>query len=228
VSEARQLLLVESDPSLCRLVQFIAAEDDFSVTIVDSLESALSHDYDSPFDIILAGSRTVDIHGIPLLQEATGAPLLVLSGGGVREAVELLERTVADDFLSMPFGPEDFLSRIRFLLGSPDPRRKGDIVVSGDIEVDLKRRIVTMRAGNPVPLSESEWRLVEALCRATDGILLAEETLVKIWGPEYAAESGFLAAWIDRLNRKLSPDRGPAILPFHGIGYRLASPPLRA
>jgi two-component system KDP operon response regulator KdpE len=99
----------------------------------------------------------------------------------------------------------------------------------GNCHVDIGNRRVSVKGG-PIPLSYTEWRILERLLSNPDGVALTEETLVRLWGHQFAAETQLLQLFITRLSSKLSgcSGEGKAILPFHGIGYRLAHPPVRA
>jgi len=59
-------------------------------------------------------------------------------------------------------------------------------------------------------------------------VVLHNELLSKVWGPEYRDELEYLRVWVSRLRKKLEqdPSEPTVIKTFQGIGYLLdADPP---
>ena len=77
------------------------------------------------------------------------------------------------------------------------------------------------REGELVPLTRTEWNLLEVLVRNQGKALMNPEILGKVWGPEYIDDLQYLRVWISRLRRKLEPDRPEEsiIRTFPGMGY---------
>jgi two-component system KDP operon response regulator KdpE len=108
----------------------------------------------------------------------------------------------------------------------------GGIVHIGSIEIDLERRMMT-RDGELVPLSRTEWLLLQHLAANAGKVVLHSELLTKVWGPEYRDDLQYLRVWISRVRRKLgaAPGEPGPITTFQGIGYVLdvdGAPPLTA
>src|SRR5690606_24172815 len=90
----------------------------------------------------------------------------------------------------------------------------------GDAEIDLDARIVR-REGRSVPMGRTEWMLLELFLQNEGRILLHEEILGHVWGPEYRDEVAYLRLWVGQLRRKLGIpawDEGP-IRTVQGLGY---------
>jgi len=105
------------------------------------------------------------------------------------------------------------------------------VVRAGDLEIDLGRRLVR-RQGEVIPLTRTEWILLEYLATNAGKVLFTAEVLGTVWGPEYEEDTQYLRVWISRLRRKLEANHGepPAVIKtMQGIGYMLdAEPPLAA
>jgi DNA-binding response OmpR family regulator len=129
----------------------------------------------------------------------------------------------ADDYIVKPFNPEELTARIRAVLRR---RLSGEqferILRSGDLEIDLERRLVH-RGNVPVMLSGNEWRLLQALASSPGRLIPAGDLLNKAWGSEYRHDSEYLRVWVSRLRRKLGDDsRNPRVIKTRpGIGYIL-------
>ena len=102
------------------------------------------------------------------------------------------------------------------------------VVRAGDLEIDLGRRLVR-RQGEVIPLSRTEWLLLQYLAANAGTVLPTAEILSTVWGPEHRRDVQYLRVWISRLRRKLEASRGESpgvIKTMQRIGYMLdAEPP---
>ena len=98
-----------------------------------------------------------------------------------------------------------------------------EVVRAGDLEIDLGRRLV-QRRGEVIPLSRSEWFLLQYLAANAGKVMSTGNVLSAVWGPEYRDDVQHLRVWISRLRRKLEADRGESpgvIKTMQGVGYML-------
>jgi len=101
----------------------------------------------------------------------------------------------------------------------PDEIRNHPPFRSGELEIDFGRHKVTV-GGRPVQLSATEYRLLVALARNADRVMLHEELLREVWGPEYREEREYLRVYVRYLRQKLEadPSRPQLILTQQGAG----------
>jgi two-component system KDP operon response regulator KdpE len=155
-------------------------------------------------------------------------PVLVLS---VREdeldKVEALDLG-ADDYLTKPFGIDEFLARVRALLRRTEPAssRHPPVFRTDDVAIDLRERTV-IREGAPVHLTRTEWALLEALAHHAGKLLTQTWLLEAVWGPGYGDDVDVLRVFVSQLRKKIEPEpSNPRIvLTEPGIGYRWALRP---
>src|SRR5690606_27007453 len=114
----------------------------------------------------------------------------------------------AADYLTKPFNPDELTARVRAVLRRTreplDPERAA--VGAGDLHIDLRERTVT-RAQEPVALTRTEWNLLATLAENTGKVMMNDEILTKVWGPEYRDDVQYLRVWVARLRRKIEPDQ---------------------
>ena len=108
---------------------------------------------------------------------------------------------------------------------SGDAGREGSqLVTCGDLAIDLAQRRVSVR-GKEIILTATEYRLLSELALNAGKVMLHEELLSRVWGPDYRDETDYLRAYIRYLRRKVEKD--PAnprhILSRPGIGYLLSA-----
>ena len=93
----------------------------------------------------------------------------------------------------------------------------------GDVTVDLAATLIT-RAGQPVHLTPTEWRLLEVLVTNPDRLMTRGMLLTDVWGPLHGNDSGYLRLYMAQLRRKLEPDPGHPryLVTESGMGYRFS------
>jgi two-component system KDP operon response regulator KdpE len=97
------------------------------------------------------------------------------------------------------------------------------VVRFGQIHVDLATYEV-IRAGVPVHMTPTEFRLLTALIRGYGKVITHRQLLLEVWGPGYVDRPHYLRVYMTNLRQKLEDD--PA-QPKHlitelQVGYRLA------
>ena len=96
-------------------------------------------------------------------------------------------------------------------------------MVTEHFELDPAERQARV-GGQPVHLTATEWRLLDALVEAEGAVVGSRDLLMRVWGASYTDQRDYVRVYVGALRRKLEPDPGPTALPAHQSGPRL---PLR-
>jgi two-component system KDP operon response regulator KdpE len=161
------------------------------------------------------------------LRSWSQVPVLVLSARGEeRDKVRALDLG-ADDYLTKPFGIDEFLARVRALLRRHASIAKPDAITTfGDVTVDLGRRVVS-KAGTEVHLTPTEFSLLATFIAEPDRVLTHRHLLDRVWGGYAVDNAQQLRVYMGYLRRKLEDD--PAnprwLITDPGVGYRLRTDP---
>jgi two-component system KDP operon response regulator KdpE len=226
MSEAR-ILVVDDEAQIVRALQTslqgAGYEVDVATTAAEALARAAAHPPAGVIlDLVLPDGSGIDV--CRELRRWTNAPVLVLSAlGDEQEKIAALDAG-ADDYVTKPFGIEELLARLRAALRRVDAPTD-PVVELGELVVDLKRRLVTLR-GEPVPLTPTEFELLRLFVR-NEGKLLTHPTILReVWGPAYGTESHYLHVYVSQLRQKIEQDpaRPRILLTEPGAGYRLVRP----
>src|SRR4051794_40851347 len=163
------------------------------------------------------------------IRERSDVPVLMISARGEEiDKVRGLELG-ADDYVTKPFGYLELSARIRAVMR----RAQALPPVSGEGQFEAGApggKYATHPGsvgGRPVKLTPIEYKLLYQLTRNAGQVLVHDQLLTKIWGPEYLGELDYLRIYIRRLREKLEPNpQQPAyILTERGIGYRFDPAP---
>jgi two-component system OmpR family response regulator len=135
--------------------------------------------------------------------------------------------TGGDDYVTKPFSLEELVARIRIIL-----RRTGQApgasprLTFEDLELDEETREVA-RAGEPVELTATEYRLLRYLLLNPRRVLNRAQILEHVWDYDFGGDARVLETYVSYLRKKLDA-HGPSLIhTVRGVGYALR-PPRRA
>ena len=158
-----------------------------------------------------------------IVKERADLPIIVLSA--VDSAASMAEAldTVAEDYVTKPFHYPELRARIRRVMRRVGDRPSpGTVRLGPDLTLELHRRRATV-AGQPVPLTPVESRLLYALAGSL-GVVVSTDLLVsRGWVETDEPDPSYVRATMRRLRYKLErdPDRPVYLETMRGMGYRL-------
>lgn len=127
--------------------------------------------------------------------------------------------TGADDYLVKPFGMMEMVSRIKAVLRRCDSKDKDKNLVSGNIQLDNNKHIVTVN-GKKVDLTLKEFEILKLFMQNIGTVFSRDRLLSEVWGIDYLGESRTVDMHIKTLRKKLG-NEGVRIETVIGVGYRL-------
>jgi two-component system response regulator MprA len=218
-----RLLVVDDDPdvrdSLARALRYSGYTVTTAVHGADALDCLAR----SPADLIVLDVLMPMLDGFDtcrrLRQRGLATPVLVLTArDDVEDRVTGLEAG-ADDYLAKPFALRELQARIKALLRRS--RAVPEILGYADLTVDLRTRSVT-RDSRDIPLTRTEYDLLELLLRHAEQVLGYDTILDEVWEPGAAPGSNTLQVFVGFLRRKLEDGGLPRLVHnVRGVGYVL-------
>ena len=231
-SRDRPILVVDDDEKILRLVRMYLEREGFAVIEARDGQAALASIALHEPALVVLDLMLPEVDGLDVLRairRRSTMPVIVLSARGtVGDRIEGLE-TGADDYVPKPFSPAELVLRVkRVLQRSTDERDPASgeprLLQHGDLVMDLDRHDVTI-AGQPVPLTTAEFRLLAALLEANGRVLTRDQLLDALHGlGEADVLDRAIDAHVRRLRDKLrdEPDHPTYIATVRGVGYRAA------
>jgi len=220
-----RVLVVDDEQAILRFLRVALESQAYTVFEAATGQEALSDATAHKPDIIVLDLGLPDIDGVEvtrLLRQWTQIPIIILSvRGSEHDKIAALDAG-ADDYLTKPFGVGELLARLRATLRRTSQPQGGPVFASGDLKVDLARRLVTV-AGREVQLTPNEYDLLRILVANAGKVLTHRQLLREVWGTAYEQEFHILHVNISNLRRKIEPDpaRPQFIITEPGVGYRL-------
>lgn len=190
----------------------------------DALRQAGSADH----DLIVLDAALPDLDGLEvgrrLRASGDSTPVVWLADPGTHmEGAEDV-----DHYMTKPFSADALTARVLTVLGRADrpaagERETGTRLHAGDLELDESRWTVH-RAGTPVELSPTEFRLLIYLMTNQGRMLSREQILENVWGR--ARRTQIVDTYVSYLRRKLDSLGPPLIHTQRGVGYGLQPDPM--
>ena len=222
-----QILIVDDEPAIRRLVRGAAERAGYSVSEAETAADALRAAHREGCELVLLDLGLPDRDGLELvgLIKAMDRAVIVLTArDATGEKVAALDLG-ADDYVVKPFDTEELLARIRAALRHRNAPSSGTAaLVIGDITVDLAARRVT-RGGDEVRLTRKEYAVLAELARHPDRVVTHAALLRAVWGDAHVDDVEYLRVAMRGLRLKLEADpAAPSMFRNEpGVGYRLVA-----
>ena len=222
-----KILIIDDEPPIRKLLRMGLSTQGYEVLDASSGKMALELLAEKP-DLIILDLGLPDIQGHELLRTMKArndaVPIVVLSSRGDEAGKVQALDLGADDYITKPFGMEELLARMRAALRHQlQVHGERPVFHSGDLSVDLVRRIVKVRERD-IKLSPKEYDLLRVLVQHAGKVLTHKFLLGELW--DDLTDAQYLRVYVRQLRQKIEidPERPQFVLTETGIGYRLRAP----
>lgn len=146
--------------------------------------------------------------------------ILMLSARNLEADIVLGLKAGADDYLTKPFGMQEFLARVEALIRRQKIALPPASLDYGDLKIDLVQRRVSLK-GELIDLTPQEFSLLYALAQVGGSPLSRSELLQRAW-PDSIDNPRTVDTHVLSLRKKLETDpRQPSLIQtVRNVGYR--------
>ena len=220
------ILIVEDDPSVRKLVRVNLAKRGYTVSEAGDSHQAIALFQEVPVDLVLLDLVLPGLSGVDIctwIRARSDVPIIILSARLEEDLKVAALDAGADDYVTKPFGPEELLARVRaFLRRSYVAAKTSESkIIIGDLKIDLTERRVFIAEAD-LHLTKTEYSILAELARHMDSIVTHDELITQVWGAEYRGSNHYLHTYLGRLRKKLG-DYGELLETVPGMGYNLHS-----
>jgi two-component system OmpR family response regulator/two-component system copper resistance phosphate regulon response regulator CusR len=219
-----KLLLIEDDQTIGKSVQKGFIEHGHECLWVRNGRQGLEEAAGQGFDAIVLDLMLPNLPGLDVLRDlrARGirTPVIILTAlGSVEERVEGLN-SGADDYLVKPFAFPELLARLSAVCRRVQDRPSAVLTVN-DLVLDLTTRRVH-RAGREIPLTPTEFSLMELLMRYAGQVVTRSMLCEHLWEADWEGTTNVIEVHINRLRKKIDGEGEASLIrTVRGRGYAL-------
>jgi two-component system response regulator MtrA len=215
---------VEDDAALAELIALALQQTGYSTVVEYDGAHAVAVALAGHFDLVLLDLRLPSLEGLEVcrrLRAESAVPIIIVtSKGDTQDVVDGLD-CGADDYLTKPFEVGELMARVR-AAQRREAAMHGPTLIARDLEISLEA-VEVRKAGEVVPLTATEFRLLVTFAQAPRQVFSREALLKQVWGYEFLGDSGIVNMAINRLRQKVEddPSQPSLIETIRGFGYRL-------
>lgn len=218
-----KLFIVEDDPGIAGAIRTQAEAWAMEVRVAQQLRDIMPEFAAFQPHIVL-----LDI-GLPFfngyhwcgeIRRQSQVPIVFISSAADNMNIVMAMNMGADDFIAKPFDGSVLMAKVQALLrrtyefseSAPLISHRGALLNTGDNTLTV--------AGQPVPLSRNEYRILLCLLENRGRVVSREKLMERLWATDTFVDENTLTVNVNRLRRKLAAaGLSDLIETKFGVGY---------
>ncbi len=218
-----KILIIEDEPAIRDILRELLTDAGYEVEeAADGLEGVEKFRAGS-FSLVLLDLMLPKLDGYGVCEQiraVSDVPVIMITALSGEEAEVRAFELRADDYITKPFSLRLVLMRVEAVLrraGGKADKGGREILRRGSVEMDTAAHRVSLD-GEDVPLTNTEYRLLELFLRNPGRVFTREGLLSRVWGYDFIGDESTVNIHIMNLRRKLGSN---LIETVRGVGYRL-------
>lgn len=227
---ARQVLVIEDDEDIAKLVKLQLTELSCSVKLAFDGIVGLAEAESKPYDLIILDLMLPGIDGLEVCRRVRGkdryTPILMLTAKSTELDRVLGLEMGADDYLTKPFSVLELSARIKAIFRRVDNLTNPNgaapqVIECASLRIDAEKRNVTLD-GKCVDLTAKEFDLLLHFAENPGRVYTRTQLLDKVWGYTHSGYEHTVNSHINRLRAKIerNPNQPEFIQTVWGVGYK--------
>ena len=221
------ILVVDDEPKIVDIVRAYLVREGYQVLVAEEGTAALELARRERPDLVVLDLMLPGLSGWDVCRTLRAEPgpaiVMLTARDDTTDKIVGLELG-ADDYLAKPFDPKELVARVRAVLRrTAAPTARPTLLRHGDLELDTERHEVR-RAGGSVPLTPTEFALLQALAERPGRVWTRLQLLDRLQGMAFEGYERAIDSHVKNLRAKLEPNpRQPRyVVTVYGVGYKLA------
>jgi DNA-binding response OmpR family regulator len=218
-----RLLVVDDDEDVRALLRLILERAGYDVDEQIDGRAALRAFHLGRHDLVVLDVGMPDLDGWEVLErirDLSEVPVLMLTARNSETDRVRGLRAGADDYVTKPFDRDELLARIEGLLRRAPREDEPVSYTDSFMQVDFVQRTLSIEGRN-VPLTRTQYNLLEAFVRHPNQVLSQDQLLELAWEDPGAVSRDQVKLYVGYLRKKLGQREGESpIETVRGFGYR--------
>jgi two-component system phosphate regulon response regulator PhoB len=211
------------------MLRYNLEREGFAVDEARDGEEALLRIAEHPPDVVLLDWMLPLVSGLEVCRRIRRAPanrslpvIMLTARGEEGDRIRGLD-SGADDYVVKPFSPSELVARLRAVIRRTHPSTADEVLRYDDLVMDLVAHRAS-RAGSPVHLGPTEFRLLRHFLQNPGRVFSREQLLDRVWSRDSEVEMRTVDVHIRRLRKALNSGGGKDLLrTVRSVGYALDS-----
>ena len=221
------ILIVDDDPHIREVIGFALKSAGFTPRFAADGMEALAHIQATPPKLVVLDIGLPEMDGLEVcreLRKTSDLPVLFLTARD-----DEIDRIIGleiggDDYVTKPFSPRELVARVKAILKRTAPRTAAAPErIWGDLALDTARHLCHF-AGQPVPLTASEFSLLAALMERPENLLSRAQLIDALYGHNIHVSARTIDSHIRNIRAKLAKlGCADGVATVHGVGLRMGA-----
>lgn len=228
MEETIKILLVEDDFNLGFVIQDLLTESGFKVHLCKDGKEGLQQFHKYKYDLCVLDIMLPKKDGFSLAEDIRkvneNVPIVFLTAKNLAEDKVRGFEVGGDDYITKPFGNEEFLLRVKAILkrsGVLKPTSKKVVFNLGGVVFEPANFVLKYENDEQVKLTRKESDLLKLFCENTGKVLERELIANLIWGDDSYFVGRSMDVFITKLRKYFKNNNSVSILNVHGVGFKL-------
>lgn len=217
-----QILVVEDDQALNRLVCSYLRDNGYQPTACLNAQDALREMEDKNFDMILSDIMMPGMDGFAFAEKVRQTdkqiPILFMTARDDKPAKQLGYKIGIDDYVVKPFDADLLMLRVGALLRRAKIASSKELTV-GNFKMDQEEHTAYLDKAE-LPLTVREFDLLFKLLSYPKRTFTRSQLMEEFWDYDSSATSRTVDVYMAKLREKTSECTGFEIVTVHGLGYK--------
>ena len=223
------ILVVEDEPAIVRLIEFTLEQAGFQVQSADSVEAAKPLLANELPDLLLLDWMLPGVSGIQFAKQLRSdertreLPIILLTARSEETDKEQGLNLGADDYVTKPFSPRELIARINALLRRRAPQKTAEPIRIQNLILDPAQQSVSGN-GQTIPFGPTEFKLRHFFLTHPDRPYSRPQLLDSVWADHIFIEERTVDVHIRRLRKGLATvGLEEMVQTVRGGGYRFST-----
>ena len=207
----KKILIIDDDRVLRQTLAVALQTEGYGVAEAADGREGLDKALKGSFDLVVLDVVMPSLGGLEVCRKLREAgrqiPVIVMSGKKKKEIDKVLGLELGgDDYLTKPFGTDEFIARVHAVLRRSRPEvPEIEDLAFGDVAIDFRKKIAT-KAGSDLHLTAREFSLLRLLAGCEGQVVSRETILNKVWEYEKYPTTRTIDTFMYNLRRKIEDD----------------------
>lgn len=221
---SKRILVVDDDKNISEVIKLYLKKEGYEVSLAHDGQAGIDEfNREAPALIVLdiMMPRLDGWEVLKQIRKTSSVPVIMLSAKGETFDKVLGLELGADDYITKPFDPKEFIARVKAVTRRANHMEEESSVIEyEDLNINISNYTVSYK-GETVEMPPKEIELLYFLASHPNKVFTREQLLQQVWDFEFFGDSRTVDVHIKRLRKKLSDQNsGWEIKTVWGVGYK--------